>query len=85
METVDHGVESVQGILGLSSPTPFYLAGAVLVGTATLWLLRKLLRNLRLPSRSPRPARDIACSFVFLKVRCPENTPAKLKRSKTSL
>ena len=41
METVDHGVENLQNLLGLSSPTPVYLAGAVIVGTATLWLLRK--------------------------------------------
>ena len=41
MEPVRLGAERVQNILGLSSPTPVYLAGAVIVGTATLWLLRK--------------------------------------------
>ena len=41
METVRQGAKRVQHFLGLSSPIPVYFAGAVLVGTVTLWLLRK--------------------------------------------
>ena len=41
MSIIHRGVQRLQEMLGLSTPTPVYAAGALSLGVVTLWLLRR--------------------------------------------